>query len=144
VVRGVGIDAVSESRMAEILARSGASFLRRSFTRGELRYLRGCANAARSCAMLFAGKEAVFKSIGEGWERGAALHDIEIKPRDDGTARVTLRGAFADIVREDDGPDVRLRVGFRAGLALAVAIREYGGRDALHRLVALVRNFLSI
>jgi holo-[acyl-carrier protein] synthase len=64
VISGTGIDLVEIPRIARILERNGGSFLRKNFHPGEIAASKGL--EAEYYAILFALKEAVLKSLGQG------------------------------------------------------------------------------
>jgi len=123
MIRGTGVDIVSFQRMADILGRSGSAFLRRTFTEGELLFLSAHRDPTALCAALFAGKEAVFKTFGSGWERGGSFRDIEIDRLEGGLPHVALRGIFAEMMKEDGSLSLTVRLSSCATAALAMAIR---------------------
>jgi holo-[acyl-carrier protein] synthase len=124
VLKGIGVDAVSAGRMADLLARSGPLFLRRILSEKELCDVWSNPDPVLNSAMLFAGKEAVFKTFGRGWERGAGYRDIEIDRAEAGPSPVTLQGAFQEMMEEDAASSLSLWLSSRGETAVAIAIRE--------------------
>lgn len=69
------------------------TFVNRNFTSAEISYCRSQPSPPASFAARWAGKEAVFKSLGVSSKgAAAAMKDIEILPNDDGVPTVTLHG----------------------------------------------------
>ena len=69
------------------------TFVNRNFTEAEIDYCHSQPSPPASFAARWAGKEAVFKSLGVPSKgAGAAMKDIEILPNDDGVPTVTLHG----------------------------------------------------
>lgn len=69
------------------------TFVSRNFTDAEIDYCRSQPSPQSSFAARWAGKEAVFKSLGVSSKgASAAMKDIEILPNDDGVPTVTLHG----------------------------------------------------
>jgi holo-[acyl-carrier protein] synthase len=64
MIKGIGIDLCSISRISTCLARPG--FKERVFTDQELTYAKGCKNAPQHFAAAFAAKEAFAKAGGWG------------------------------------------------------------------------------
>lgn len=72
---------------------SNPNFVARNYTEAEIAYCESQPNPAASFAARWAGKEAVFKSLGVSSKgAGAAMKDIEILPNKDGVPEVVLRG----------------------------------------------------
>jgi fatty acid synthase subunit alpha len=70
------------------------TFVSRNFTESEVSYCRSQPNPAASFAARWAGKEAVFKSLGVPSKgAAAAMRDIEILPDESGVPQVHLHGA---------------------------------------------------
>ena len=76
----VGIDIVSVDRIARLVAARGPAFTGRWFTAAEIAHCARRANPAKHLAARFAAKEAVVKTIPEGWNGPLPYHDIEILP----------------------------------------------------------------
>jgi holo-[acyl-carrier protein] synthase len=77
-VIGIGMDATDLPRIAEMLQRYGARFLRRVFTEGEIAYCTRRRDPVPSLAGRFAVKEAAMKALGTGQARGVIWKDIEV------------------------------------------------------------------
>ncbi|KAJ7591750.1 hypothetical protein C8J56DRAFT_770597, partial [Mycena floridula] len=70
-----------------------ATFVSRNFTDAEIAYCQAQPSPASSFAARWAGKEAVFKSLGVKSEgAGAAMKDIEIVKDASGAPQVSLHG----------------------------------------------------
>ena len=91
-ISGTGIDLVEIPRIARILERNGGSFLRKNFHPGEIASCKGL--EAEYYAVLFALKEAVLKSLGQGiFTLDLAELKIEIEA---GRAEITLPGILGE------------------------------------------------
>jgi len=88
-VAGVGVD----QELISAVPSNNPTFVTRNFTEGEISYCRAQPSPESSFAARWAGKEAVFKSLGVS-SRGAsaAMSDIEILPDATGAPKVTLHG----------------------------------------------------
>lgn len=65
----------------------------RNFTKEEITYCQSQPNPAASFAARWAGKEAIFKSLGVASKgAAAAMQEIEIIPDDSGVPQVRLHG----------------------------------------------------
>lgn len=72
---------------------SNPTFVARNYTDAEVAYCKSQPNPAASFAARWAGKEAVFKSLGVSSKgAGAAMKDIEILADGAGVPQVTLHG----------------------------------------------------
>ena len=91
-VLGVGMDLVEVHRIAKVIERQGAAFLKRVFTQREREYCEGKANSAQHFAVRFAAKEAVSKAFGTGIGAEIGFLDIEVNHQKSGAPSVTLLG----------------------------------------------------
>jgi len=88
-VVGVGVD----QELISAVPSHNITFLSRNFTDAEIAYCRAQPSPASSFAARWAGKEAVFKSLGVKSSGAAApMKDIEILNNADGVPSVHLRG----------------------------------------------------
>lgn len=91
----VGIDIVSVDRIAALVAARGATFTERWFTPAEIAYCDARSQPGKHLAARFAAKEAVVKTIPQGWDGPLPYHDVEILPGTGGprqSAGVRLHG----------------------------------------------------
>jgi holo-[acyl-carrier protein] synthase len=84
----IGVDIVEIPRLERAIARWGERFLRRVYTRSELKLYR---EKLSSLAARFAAKEAIIKALGKP-VRGICLRDIEILSDPNGKPLVNLYG----------------------------------------------------
>ncbi len=84
----IGTDVVEIARIERIINRWGNSFLKRVYTKAELRL---CQKKPSSLATRFAGKEAVMKALGTG-VKGISWREIEILADPSGKPLVHLYG----------------------------------------------------
>jgi holo-[acyl-carrier protein] synthase len=87
-VSAVGVDIVEIHRIEASLAKFGARFLGRVYTKLEVAACRGRPN---ELAVRFAAKEAVMKALGTG-AHGVAWREIEVLPNHRGKPLVYLHG----------------------------------------------------
>lgn len=92
-VRGIGTDLVDISRVAAAVGRHGHRFAARILSADEL--LTIDSSDAAALAKAFAGKEAVAKALGTGFQRGVSWQDIHIARDDLGAPTVALSGGAA-------------------------------------------------
>ena len=85
----IGVDLVEVARVQAVLDRYAARFLARVYTAQEAADCRG---QAASLAARWAGKEAVSKALGTGWD-GLQWTEIEIVRTPQGKPIVALHGA---------------------------------------------------
>jgi len=86
---GIGVDLIEVERVQALLDRYPARFLARVYTAQEAADCRG---QAASLAARWAGKEAVSKALGTGWD-GLEWTEIEIVRTPQGQPTVALHGA---------------------------------------------------
>ena len=97
---GVGVDIIKISRIRDAVENSGKVFLDEVFTEWEQKRAQSHHDSAAYLAMTFAGKEAIFKCFGIGWETGVKLREIEIRDGDFGEPCPILSGKFASLAGE--------------------------------------------
>lgn len=85
----IGVDLVEVARVQAVLDRYAARFLARVYTAQEAA---DCQGQAASLAARWAGKEAVSKALGTGWD-GLQWTEIEIVRTPQGQPTVALHGA---------------------------------------------------
>jgi len=88
-VAGVGVD----QELISAVPSHNPTFVERNFTEAEITYCQAQSSSQSSFAARWAGKEAVFKSLGVASKgAGAAMREIEILPDEGGAPRVILHG----------------------------------------------------
>lgn len=88
-IAGVGVD----QELISAVPSHNPTFLERNFTKAEIAYCQTQPSSRSSFAARWAGKEAVFKSLGVSSKgAGAAMREIEILPDESGAPRVVLHG----------------------------------------------------
>ncbi len=95
-VKGCGVDIIEIERIRRACMRF--PFVDKIFTEREQLTLK--AKGISSWAARFAGKEAVMKSLGCGWQRGISFHHIEIVPDQWGKPTVELSSRAREIALE--------------------------------------------
>jgi holo-[acyl-carrier protein] synthase len=78
MIVGTGVDITEVVRVRAAVNRFGERFLKRVFTREEVRYCVSKINAAERLAARFAAKEAGMKAIGTGLRHGVTWQDVEV------------------------------------------------------------------
>ena len=99
MIVGIGVDSIEISRVVKAMEKE--HFLHRIFTEREISQLD---SSKRRGASDFAGKEAVVKALGTGFD-GMEAGDIEILRNDKGAPYVVLQGkakAYADQLGIDE------------------------------------------
>ena len=97
---GIGYDMVEVARIKEMVSRWGDKFKNRVFTPGELEYCESKKNLYQRLATRFAAKEAVFKALGTGWQRGVGWTEIEVTNDELGKPHITLSGRTGEMSRQ--------------------------------------------
>ncbi|WP_298733917.1 holo-ACP synthase [uncultured Chitinophaga sp.] len=73
-----GIDVIEIDTVKTLIDKHGERFLRRAFTEREIAYCLRKADQYRHFAGKIAAKEAVFKALKTGWNRGIQWNQIEV------------------------------------------------------------------
>ncbi|MBF0528697.1 MAG: holo-ACP synthase [Deltaproteobacteria bacterium] len=121
-VLGIGVDIINISRIKEIIDRSGSIYLQRVFTPGEQKRAVEHGRPMIYYAKTFAGKEAVFKTFGLGWDTGIEWTDIDISEGRNGEPLVSLSGRLAELSLERGASRVLLSLSYDGDNALAMAM----------------------
>ena len=121
---GLGTDIVLLSRMADALESGGAAFRDRVFTPDEQASAAAHPSPVAFYAKSFAAKEAVFKTLGTGWEGGIELREIEIRAGAAGEPVVAFHGEAAHHVGAMGSTRILLSVSYDGDYAIAVASLE--------------------
>lgn len=125
MIRDVGTDLCSVSRVQLAVDRTGERFLRRVFTPAEREAARLSARPAAELARSFAVKESVFKVLGRGWPNGIGFDEIELRAgRSGAPASVLLRGRAAEHARRQGVGRWHVAVDDDGELAVAVVVAE--------------------
>ena len=119
---GIGYDMVEVSRIESVLSHWGSRFEKRVFTALELKYCRSKKDCAQRLACRFAAKEAVFKALGTGWQRGVSWKEIEVTNDHLGKPSITLSGRARQI---------SLQLGVRSIFVSMTNTREYGAAQVI-------------
>ncbi len=119
---GVGVDVVSLGRMRDALATSGDAFVRRTFSAYERERASRHADPTAYLATRFAAKEAVFKTLGIGWDSGVELSQVEVRDGEHGEPTAALHGRFAEVAAERGVVRILLSLSSDGDIATAVAV----------------------
>ncbi len=125
---GVGIDIVSLKRVKDAVDTADQVFLDKVFTPWEQQRAKTHANPVAYLAMTFAGKEAIFKTFGIGWETGVQLTEIEIRDGEFGEPIPVLTGKFAQLAAQRGAARVLLSLSYEDEYAVGMAALAAGER----------------
>lgn len=92
VVIGIGVDLVSQDRIAAAWARHGERFARRVLHDSEWDAFAVAQRPANALAKAWAAKEAVAKALGSGFRGGVAYHHIQLHRSALGQPQIVLAG----------------------------------------------------
>ncbi len=124
----VGTDLVEVARVARVIARHGARFLRRVFTPAELAACGvdepGAALRVESLAARWAAKEAAAKALGTGIGHVTWL-EIEVLQNGDGCPSLRLHGRAGALAAEKGLTRWALSLAHDGGLALAFVVAAF-------------------
>jgi len=91
----IGVDIIEIERVAAVLKRRGAAFLKRVFTKNEREQIKD--RSAATIAGRFAAKEAISKALGTGIGSALSFQDIEILTSLSGKPVAKCKGQPIDI-----------------------------------------------
>ncbi len=118
---GIGVDIIKISRIRDAVENSGKVFLDQVFTEWEQQRAQSHHDAAAYLSMTFAGKEAIFKCFGIGWETGVKLKEIEIRDGEFGEPCPFFSGKFASLASERGVARALLSLSYDTDYAIASA-----------------------
>ena len=121
MVLGVGVDIISIGRMKDAVDIGGEAFLDKAFTPYERQQAKIHPNPSAYLAMTFAGKEAIFKTFGIGWQTGVRLTEIEIQNGEFGEPISILTGKFAELASQRGATTALLSLSYEGDYAIAMA-----------------------
>lgn len=119
---GIGVDVVALDRMKDVLDTSGEVFTRKVFTPYERQLAQKQPSPVAYLAMTFAAKEAIFKTLGIGWDSGVEFSQVEIRQGAHGEPCAVLSGRFAEVIAERGVARVLLSLSSDNGVAVAMAM----------------------
>jgi holo-[acyl-carrier protein] synthase len=96
MIRGIGVDIIEISRIADTIERSGDAFLGRIYTPREITYCSGRPRSAQHFAARFAAKEALSKALSTGWAGEFHWKDAEVVNDPSGQPRVELHNRLTE------------------------------------------------
>ena len=104
MIYGVGTDLVEISRIIEAINKYGDCFLDRIYTKAEQDAALERENATRFYALRWAAKEAAWKALSPGYQKGVGWHDLEVVSNQDGKPDLIFHGVAAEFFeKETDG-----------------------------------------
>ncbi len=125
---GVGVDIIKISRIRDAVENSGKVFLDEAFTEWEQEHAQSHHDSVAYLAMTFAGKEAIFKCFGIGWETGVKLREIEIRDGEFGEPCPILSGKFAILASERGVARALLSLSYDTDYAIGTACLVDGAK----------------
>ncbi len=124
MIVGSGIDIAEVPRIAAVIERFGARFLRRVFTPDEIRYCDARHNRAERYAARFAAKEAALKALGTGLRGGIAWKQVEVRREAGGRPTIAFTGAAAGYAAKLGARHIALSLSHTQQHAIAQVILE--------------------
>jgi holo-[acyl-carrier protein] synthase len=118
---GIGVDIIKISRIQDAVRNSGKVFLDEVFTDWEQERAETHPDPSAYFAITFAGKEAIFKCFGIGWETGVKLKEIEIRDGHFGEPNPVLNGKFATLASDRGVAKVLLSLSYDTDYAIGIA-----------------------
>lgn len=118
VVKGCGVDIIEIYRITQALKK--ARFKSRIYTAHEQKILES--KNDQSWAARFAGKEAVMKALGCGWQQGVGFKQIEISRDDWGKPIVRLYDRAQEVASMQKISEIHISLSHNRDTAIAYAI----------------------
>ncbi|UCF05688.1 MAG: holo-ACP synthase [bacterium] len=124
MIKGIGVDIVSISRIARLIERYGERFLRKIFTSTEISEGTTRFPSAHYFAGRFAAREAFFKALGTGWGRGISLKEVHITASETGRPNISFSDRIAQICVTHGIGRSHLSITHEGDIAQAIVILE--------------------
>ncbi len=120
MIIGVGIDIIEIDRIRNSVDKYGDQFLDKIFTKTELEYCLNKVDKYQHLAARFAAKEAIYKALTTGWDKGITWQAIEIKNEPNGMPYAVLNGEIKKFLSNENG--LRISLSHSRDYVAAVAI----------------------
>ncbi len=124
MIQGIGIDIIEIERIKEAINKGGERFVRRVFTNLEINYCNKKRLKYQHFAVRFAAKEAVFKALGTGWQKGVRWVDVEIVNDKLGKPMINLFGKTKELAEKMKIKRIYISLSHSANYAIAQIIFE--------------------
>ena len=122
MIAGMGVDIIEIERIENEIQQHGESFTTRVFTPEEIKYCETKMHRAQHYAARFAVKEAVFKALGTGWQKGVSWKDAVITNDDLGKPEVQLYGRAKELADKMGMNELLVSISHSLHYAVAVVI----------------------
>lgn len=123
MIKGIGTDIIEVARIRKNVE-TNPRFVEKLFSPNEITYCSSKASPWQSYAARFAGKEAVMKAFGTGWDGVVNWTDIEILPDAKGNPQVILHGGAKQLAEEMGVLNIHISLSHEKEYATAFAIME--------------------
>ena len=123
---GVGVDIIAINRIRDALETTGKVFMNKVLTPWERKRAETHPDTVAYVAMIFAAKEAIFKTFGIGWHFGVQMTEIEVQEGKHGEPIPVLKGRFAELAAERGVSRVLLSLSYDGDYTVAVAALSGG------------------
>jgi holo-[acyl-carrier protein] synthase len=120
MVLGLGIDIIEIARVKKSIDKYGNKFLKKVFTKEEIKYCEAKFNKYQHYAARFAAKEAVYKALASGWKEGLRWKDIEIQNDASGMPSINPKGKLKSFLKKDT--QLRISISHADNYVTSVAI----------------------
>lgn len=121
---GVGTHLIECPRVARLLERHADAFLNQVYTAAEQLYCRDRPARTGHLAAIWAGKEAVFRSLGSPWRRGFAWTDVELTSETGLLTEANLAGVAREMATTKGVTRVLVATAHTRSYATATAVAE--------------------
>lgn len=124
MIIGIGTDILSIKRIKDLLKDEASPFIKQVFTKRELEQAGALTDRSHYLATRFAGKEAVFKSLGINWDTGVTLKEIEILDAENGAPFVRLYGRFFEQAQLKNIEKIHISLSYENDYAIGYSVAE--------------------
>lgn len=120
-MQGIGTDILAMKRFRQVLIAGGEVFIQAVYTDAEQSLAHSRDEPEVFYATRFAGKEAVFKTLGVSWEDVPTLREIEILEAPSGAPTARLHGKAREAARQRGIDGILISLSYEQEYAIAMA-----------------------
>ena len=124
MIKGIGTDLVSTSRIAKVFSKHGDRFARKILGFDEYPQFQLCRHPVNFLSKRFSAKEATAKALGTGFSQGISWKDIQVKHNLDGKPEMSLSGGALRRFEKMDAEQVFLSLSDEQSLVIAYVVIE--------------------
>ena len=125
----IGVDIVDIGRISKNIDDINDRFIKRVYTKDEIKYCKNKKNISHHFAGKLAGKEAVSKALKMSWDKGVNWKDIEIINEENDIPSVVLHGEAKKVANKRKIKNIQLSISHENEYSIAFAMTIGNGNN---------------